>query len=119
MAALSKYKMNIQPQQFESWPERDVPPFSDIKVIGCCEEHEKNGDFEWYRVHTWKDLKELIFTNTDTLNWPGIDIFQFSSLDARVWRYYAKGALSALAEIVLKGSSFDNIPFEFLAMDFA
>ena len=99
--------------RFESWVERDTPPFSNIAVIGCCKVHEDEGDFKWYREKTWKDLKEIMLSDADTLNWRGIDIYQFSSLDPRVWRYYAKGVFSGLFEIVSKSSHFEDIPYEF------
>jgi len=54
-----------------------------------------------------------MLSDSDTLNWHGIDLFQVSTLEPRVYRYYMKGVLSGLCEIVLKSSEFDDIPFEF------
>ena len=94
--------------KFECWIERDIPPFSEISNIGCCAEHEQ--DFAWYRQHNWIDLKNLILSSEDILE-TCIDPFEFCSLDARVHRYYLKGALSALEILVEEAVNFSDLDF--------
>jgi hypothetical protein len=98
-------------QKFESWPEPIKPPFADIEVIGCCEQHEKESDFEWYRKHTWREFRDFLEKTRLTMSGYPFDIFQFFSLDPPVHRYYLKGALSALARPLDENriSSFEQI----------
>jgi hypothetical protein len=102
--------MENKTSNFELWPERDVPPFADIKIIGCCEEHENYGEFKWYREHNWQDFKKLILSETEIIE-SFVDPSSFNSLQSDVWRYYAKGAFSALEEQVLKSESFDDLNY--------
>jgi hypothetical protein len=94
--------------KFELWIERDIPPFSEISNIGCCAEHEQ--DFAWYRQHNWIDFKNLILSSEDILE-NCIDLFEFCTLDARVHRYYLKGALSALETLVDEAENFSDLDF--------
>ncbi len=103
--------MNNLISHIESWPEKDTPPFADIDIIGCCEEHEKWGEFKWYREHSWKDFKDLLVTNPDALGEVGIDENNFQDLHPKVWRYFSKGALSALAQVVSSASSYEDISY--------
>ncbi len=96
--------------QFESWPEPVKPPFSEIKMIGCCEEHEQKSDFVWYRKYNWQELRDLILSKNRIIE-DEIDPYSFCSLDPKVFRYYLKGALSALAQEVERSSSFEELPF--------
>lgn len=101
-------------QKFESWPEPHKPPFSDIPIIGCCEEHEQQGDFKWYRNHTWQEFRELLQKGDNFLMREApFDLFQFISLHPIAHHYYMKGALSLLAQLVDKASSFEELPYEF------
>jgi hypothetical protein len=101
-------------KKFESWSEVEKPPFSNIPIIGCCEEHEQQGDFKWYRSHTWQEFRELLQKGDSFLTREApFDIFQFISLHPIVHRYYMKGALSLLAQLVDRVSSFEELPYEF------
>lgn len=93
-------------QKFESWPEIDKPPFSNIVVIGCCEHHEKEGDFKWYREHTWQDFRDYILHDPEMV----LDPFP-GCLDIRVKRYFMKGSLSALAIQVEKFTLFQELDY--------
>lgn len=96
--------------KFESWPEPIKPPFSEIKRIGCCEVHEQEGDFVWYRKYNWQELRDLILSK-DRIIEREIDPSNFKILYPNVFRYYVKGALSALAQEVESASSFGELPF--------
>lgn len=96
-------------QKFEAWPEPDKPPFIDISFIGCCEYHEKEGDFEWYRNHTWQDLRDYILYGSEII----ADPYPFPGcLDIRVKRYFMKGSLSALAMEVEKFTLFKELDYD-------
>lgn len=95
-------------QKFESWPEPVQPPFTDIKEIGCCEEHEQAGDFIWYREHRWQDLRDIFLCKIVDPEMHSMR-FNIDTLDPSVFRYYMKGALSALAQEVERSSSFDEL----------
>lgn len=97
--------MNLQ-KKFENWPEPNHPPFSDIKEIGCYPEHE--GGFNWYRQHTWEDLKDLILSAEEILE-ETLDPYEFGSLRPKVHHYFIKGVLSSLAQKVMIYQSFEEI----------
>lgn len=96
---------------FEAWTEPVQPPFADIQMIGCCDDHEREGVFQWYREHTWKDLRDLIM-NTESMLLLPIDVYSFGSMDPVVKRYYMKGALSALDRQVGAAAAFEELPYE-------
>ena len=97
-------------KKFESWPEPVKPPFADIQIIGCCEEHEQAGQFVWYRNHSWQDLRDLILSKDQIIE-KEIDPSTFRSMDPRVQHYYLKGALCALAKKADEAGSFEEIDF--------
>jgi len=95
-------------KKFQAWPDLSKPPFSEIKEIGCCTEHEE--DFLWYREHSWQDLFNLIFSDKEILDHI-IDTISFISLEPRVHRYFMKAGLSALAKMASKAKNFEELDY--------
>jgi hypothetical protein len=102
---MAKKLTSLLVEKFESWPEPEKPPFTGIRTIGCCEQHE--GDFAWYRSSTWQDFRDYILQNKFYSPENVLDPYQFHSLEPRAHRYYMKGALSALTAEVGQVDSFE------------
>jgi hypothetical protein len=96
-------------EKFENWPEPFKPPFAEIETIGCCPEHETEGDFEWYRKSVWQDLRDSYFSTekisvekllAEISEAEDVSDLTIRSLDPKVHRYYMKGVLTAMARAV-------------------
>jgi hypothetical protein len=76
-----------------------APPdiLKSLPFLGCCSEHAE--DFEWYREHEWKDLRNHIIESVgDHDNW--LDPIQFGSLDPIAFHYFFPGVLTGIGDIV-------------------
>jgi|SRR5215471_3770080 len=81
----------------------NAPP-SDLKtiaVIGCCDEHDAG--FQWYREHSWKDLRKEITDNGGDIT-KGLDVFEFGSLHPVAFHYFLPGLLTGVGDAVMAQS---------------
>ena len=68
-----------------------------LPIIGCCSEHD--AEFEWYRDHEWKDLRNYIIENVGNHD-TGLDPVQFGSLDPIAFHYFFPGVLTAIGDVI-------------------
>jgi len=79
---------------FQSRPPKKLKT---ISVIGCCSYHA--ADFEWYRDHEWKDVRNEISENVGDRS-KGLDPFQFGSLHRVAFHYFLPGVLTGIGDII-------------------
>jgi hypothetical protein len=76
----------IRREVVEAFAGTSRPDLSDVRPLGCCEEHEE--DYEWYRSHSVEEFADIL--PSDSL-YP----YNFAGLHPLAYHYFVPGILLA------------------------
>ncbi|HYO98736.1 MAG TPA: hypothetical protein VER76_00820 [Pyrinomonadaceae bacterium] len=82
----------VKQKILEAFGDIPRPDLRAVRQLGCCKEHD--GDFAWYREHTWQELEKEIKAEH-------FDVFQFGSLHPSAYHYFVPGLLLGTLESIV------------------